>query len=168
MGDRSMKDELIPTSMTLQMQLGIWRVIQSQSAISISWVSFQWNVGTESWRTRWRIETRDWRNDTPTSIGSATCGVCNVIQSQSPSSRSLCNVIQSQSPISIFSVSFQRNVVKKNLENYIIEWDSRLKKLNSNCHRLYMHVFNSLQPLCHNGRMEEWNRKVELIPTAPL
>ena len=111
MGDRSMKDELIPTSMTLQMQLGIWRVIQSQSAISISWVSFQWNVGTESWRTRWRIETRDWRNDTPTSIGSATCGVCNVIQSQSPSSRSLCNVIQSQSPISIFSVSLQSHSI---------------------------------------------------------
>jgi len=50
----------------------IWSVIHSQSPISISSVSFQQNVANETSRTRWWIEIRDQRKDTPNAIG------CNI------------------------------------------------------------------------------------------
>ena len=46
------------------------------------------------------------------------------------------SVIQSSSPISMFVVSFQRNVTKRDPENSNIDWDLRLKKLHSTWHRL--------------------------------
>ena len=47
----------------------IWSVIQSQSPISISLVSFQRNVAKEAYRTKTSIVNRAWRNDTPNTIG---------------------------------------------------------------------------------------------------
>ena len=47
----------------------IWSVIQSQSPILISLVSFQRNVAKETKRTRQSIEIRERRNDTPNAIG---------------------------------------------------------------------------------------------------
>jgi len=51
----------------------VWSVIQSQSPISISLVSFQRHVACETKRTRTTIENWEWRNDTPNAIG-YTCG----------------------------------------------------------------------------------------------
>ena len=50
----------------------IWSLIDSQSPISISLVSYQRNVVKEAWRTRFSIEIWEWRNDTPNAIG-CTC-----------------------------------------------------------------------------------------------
>ena len=47
----------------------IWSVIQPQSSISISCVSFQRNLAKETYRTRSTIEIWEWRNDTPIAIG---------------------------------------------------------------------------------------------------
>jgi len=51
----------------------MWSVIQSQSRISISWVSSQWNLAKETQRMRSTIVVWEWRNDTPTATGYISC-----------------------------------------------------------------------------------------------